>query len=99
MSWVKLDDGFPDHPKALGLSDAAFRAYIEGLCYSARFLTDGLLLLPIARRFANAKALSQLADASLWEAVSTGWQIHDYLAYNPSREKVLAEREAARRTC
>jgi hypothetical protein len=42
MSWVRLDDSFPEHPKVIALTDAAFRAHVRGLCYAGRFLTDGL---------------------------------------------------------
>lgn len=43
MSWVRLDDGFADHPKIAALDDRAFRIHIWALCYSARHLTDGFL--------------------------------------------------------
>lgn len=33
-----------------------------------------------------------LVRAGLWDEVPGGYQIHDFLEYNPSREKVLAER-------
>lgn len=36
----------------------------------------------------------QLVAAGLWEPMEGGWQIHDYLDYNPSRDQVLEEREA-----
>ena len=32
-----------EHPKIIGLSDAAFRAIIEGTFYARRMLTDGFL--------------------------------------------------------
>ena len=51
MAWIKIDDSFPDHPKVIGLSDKAFRIHIEGLCYSGRFLTDGLIPMGVAARF------------------------------------------------
>lgn len=37
-----------------------------------------------------------LVSAGLWERVANGFHIHDYDQYQPSREAVLAEREAAR---
>lgn len=98
MTWVKLDDGFSDHLKVDGLSDGAFRLHVSAMCYCARNLTDGavergrpLRLIP---RFKQA-FVAELVDAGLWDAVDGGWSIHDYLVYNPSRAKVLAEREAA----
>ena len=43
MTWIKLDDGFPNNPKIVGLSDHSFRLYIAGLCYSGKYLTDGFI--------------------------------------------------------
>lgn len=37
-----------------------------------------------------------LVDAGLWEEVPGGYRVHDYHDYQPSREEVEAEREAAR---
>lgn len=94
MSWVKLDDGFPDHPKAALLSDAAFRGYITGLCYCARYLTDGFIPEAIARRFATKKVSSELIAGALWEPADLGFRVHDYLEYNPNRDSILARRAA-----
>lgn len=38
-----------------------------------------------------------LCDLDLWEVVPHGYEVHDYLVYNPTREKVLADREAGRK--
>ena len=38
----------------------------------------------------------ELAKIGLWHDRGFYWEIHDYLVYNPSREKVLADRERAR---
>lgn len=43
MGWVKLDDGFAEHPKIDNLSDGAFRLYVAALGYVARNLTDGVI--------------------------------------------------------
>lgn len=93
MGWVRLDDVFPEHPKVLGLSDAAFRVHVHGLCYSNRYLTDGFV--PDAVR-PGAKAVRDLIAAGLWNAIEGGWLIHDYLEYNEPRAAVLAERQAAK---
>lgn len=37
-----------------------------------------------------------LEEAGLWITTAGGWDIHDYLVYNPTREKVLADREEGR---
>lgn len=37
-------------------------------------------------------ATQALEDAGLWDNVSGGWRIHDYLDYQPSKAQVIAER-------
>ena len=36
-TFIKLDDTTPDHPKVDGLSNAAFRAWIEAICYCSEY--------------------------------------------------------------
>lgn len=99
MTWLKLDDGFPRHRKVRRLSHVAFRLHVSALCWCAEQLTDGVILTgelddvsDLAAR-ELAKAVPDLVERGLWESRPDGWVIHDYLTYNPSREKVLAERE------
>lgn len=96
MSWVKIDDAFPFHPKVAGLSNEAFRTHVSALCYCAHYLTDGVL--PFALPWFECE--DELIASGLWktrkrDASRHGYVIHDYLQYNPSRESVLAERAAA----
>lgn len=98
MSWVRLDDGFPEHPKVLALGadyEVGISLLVRGMCYCARNLTDGFIP---ARTFSdNPQLVERLVELGLWERVEGGFQIHDYLAYNPSKERVLSTREAGRR--
>lgn len=92
MSWLRLDDAFPDHPKVAALSDAAFRAHVTGMAYCARHLTDGFIPERKGREIAG-DALDELMSSPrngspLWISVSDGYEIHAYLEYNPSREDV-----------
>jgi hypothetical protein len=95
VTWVKLDDRFPDHPKVGDLSDAAFRAYVSGLCYSAEHLTDGFLPPAFISR-SKPRTIAELVEAGLWEHGngSRGVHIHDYLEFQPSRSETEANREA-----
>lgn len=96
MSWFKLDDRFFDNPKIAALSDPAQLAYIKGGTYCARELTDGFIPFRKAREFASPKVIKELVPG-LWEPRDDGFRVHDYLKYNPTKEQVLSEREAARR--
>jgi hypothetical protein len=94
MTWVKLDDNFPDHPAIRSLTDGAYRLFVDALCYCSRYLTDGL----VPGEFVDGrhrKAAAELVERRRWFVEGEGWRIHDYLVYQESREKVLARREAA----
>ena len=97
MPWVKLDDRFPSHRKIALLSDRAFRLHISAICWCAENLTDGRISdreLALVAKIRGVKATAQqLADAGVWDRTEDGWEIHDYLDYNPSREQVIAERK------
>lgn len=43
-----------------------------------------------------AGVAAALCEVGLWERTDGGYQIHDYLDYQPSKAKVLGERDAAR---
>jgi len=98
MPWVKLDDRFPSHRKVALLSDRAFRLYVSALCWASENLTEGRILdreLSLVARVRGAKtAAKELEEARLWDRVAGGWEIHDYLEYNPDRARVQAGREA-----
>lgn len=97
VTWVKIDDSFPDHPKITRLSDAAFRAYVTGLCYCGKYLTDGVIPGPLARRFAGkTSVLRELTDSLLWIVLGDDVAVNDYLEYNPTKQAVESERKSAR---
>ena len=91
MPWLRLDDGFGDHPKIVGLSDRAFRAHVLGLVYCARQATDGFVPKAAAPR---GNATRELERAGLWSTTRGGWMIHDFLEYNPSRAESDSNRRA-----
>lgn len=93
MAWVRIDDRFDEHPKIAALEAAAVQAFIFGLCYCNRNLTDGFIPRAIGARF-QRRAVKALEAGGLWERTDTGWRLHDYLEYQPSRQEV--ERERAR---
>lgn len=100
MTWVRIDDNFPEHPKVDALSDAAFRMHVAGLCYANRHLTDGLIPDRMPRRFIHGDnvsgAVDELVDSGLWKTVPGGWMVHDYLEYQPSRAEAEARKVANR---
>ncbi|KKN75246.1 hypothetical protein LCGC14_0382450 [marine sediment metagenome] len=103
MSWVKVSDGLATHPKVLAAGQAAAWLHVAGLCYAAQHLTDGAISdssLSGLGQYTRARArklADRLVEVRLWERNGTGYAIHDYLDYNPSRKEVEARREAKRR--
>lgn len=96
MPWANLDDQFPTHPKVVGLSDAAFRLHVAGICYSAKYLTDGLIdvtAVPLLMPKYRERSLEELMSRGLWICHGPVYEIHDYLDWNRSRAQVEAERE------
>ena len=106
MSWVRLDDGAPGHRKIVGLSDAAFRLWIVGLTHCNQQANDGRFSDHAARimsgYLANPElgrgAMAELCAAGLWTETADGFEVHDYLEYQPSQEeRASANRAAAER--
>lgn len=102
MTWAKFDDRTPSNPKVMLVSDAAFRLWFSSVCHCCEHLTDGFLdkeiptVLPKAPSGAKLKkAIQELVDRGLWEALEDGgWEVHDFLDWNPSSEQVRAKKQA-----
>lgn len=95
MAWVRLDDNFHWHPKVARLSDATYRLYVGALCYCNRYQRGGRIehvdLVTIYGRGRRGRTLAdELVDAGLWTVEDWGWQIHDYLQYQPDPVKQAA---------
>jgi hypothetical protein len=105
MTWVRLDDGAPEHPKVVGLGDDAFALWVRALCYCNRALTDGFVpsgaLSSLSRAKRPADVAAKLVAEKLWEPVDGGYQVHDYTDFQPSRAEIEEQRreksEAKRR--
>jgi hypothetical protein len=100
VTWVKLDDQFPHHPRVVQAGDMAAWLYVSGLCYAGQFLTDGVIPKGQLRRLTNLhkpeKEAGKLVEAGLWHDKDDHYEIHDYHQWNPPAAKVKAKREADR---
>jgi hypothetical protein len=95
MTWVRIDDSFPNHPKIIGLSDGAFRLYITALCYSNAYLTDGIVPQKTIKKLSNSRHISALIEANLWEKCGDDIIILGYEEYQFTKERVESERKKA----
>lgn len=74
MTWVKTDDGAPEHMKLRGAGTAAFALWNAGLAFCNRNLTDGRIeeflvpdvWRPIGEKFNHRAAAENLVLAVLW---------------------------------
>lgn len=93
MTWIKIDDDLPDHPKVAGLTDGAFRLYLTGLCYCSRHLTDGRIPEAVTARWGVRhpdRAASELMSAGLWTSSADGFEVVGYLEHQRSKVEVEA---------
>lgn len=95
MPWFRLDDSFHSHPKVIAAGNEAVGLYVRCGTYAAEHLTDGFVGKPVVLLYGSDALAARLVEAKLWHRTRGGWNIHDYLDYNPSREAVLKERKAA----
>ncbi len=107
VPWVRLDDSFPDHPKIAAAGPFGGWLHVCGLCYCNRHLTDGFIPASVAHRLMDADTAGltecsavaeDLCERGLWHKVEGGYEIHDYLDYQPSRadvEQLRAKKKAA----
>lgn len=102
MPWFKVDDAFHSHPKVMELSVEAVGLWTLAGTWCANYLTDGVIKESVLHRFgrtsANVRELcDELVKSGLWEAVDEGvYQYRDWADYQPVKDDVEAEREAAR---
>jgi hypothetical protein len=107
MSYALLDDNIVDHPKLRRAGSLGMALHFSGIVYSQRHLTDGFLAREVVASFlpdladyrllgkptTKEQLASRLVEIRLWETVEGGWQIHDWLDWNDSREVILARRK------
>ena len=100
MVWAKFDDKYPDNPKIVALSDAAFRLHASAICYSAAHLLDGRIPKAAAHRYVarGVAAAKELLESGLFADDGDFYQVHDFLDYNPTAEQVTNIREARARS-
>lgn len=92
-TWIKLEDGFPEHVDVIGLPDSAFRSFIQGVCYASRSTSDGWIPKAAAKVvLVKPRDAQALVDAGLWVERTEGWFIVNYLKHQRSAEQIAAER-------
>lgn len=98
MPWFKVDDGFHGHPKVVELTLEAVGAWALAGSWCAAYLTDGEIGIRSLQRLGGGKEQAvELVNSGLWLESEPGlYQFKDWDDYQPLKETVEAEREAAR---
>lgn len=98
MAWLRIDDRVRTHPKIAQAGPAAAWLWFCGVCYCREHLTDGFIpkaILPgLALNLTQPeKHAKSLVAVNLWHVADGGYQVHDFLDWNPSRAEVNAQRD------
>lgn len=93
----RVDDGFPNHPKTLGMTHEAMGVWMCMGCWCARYLTDGYIPDDAVRLITTKqRIILNLAARQLITRLGDGWQMVDWLDYQRSKAEVERERTATR---
>lgn len=93
-TFIRLDHGMPENRKVMGLSDTAFRLYVEAICWCSRQESDGHIPESFMSRIGNAKSVKELTGSGLLDIAVGGYRVHDYLDFQRSSEEIGAYRSA-----
>jgi hypothetical protein len=85
VPWLRIDDGFPEHPKLLALGDHRHRwTWLEVLAYCARRQTQGIV--PPGIRDVIPKAtptfIQRCIEVGLLDQEDATLRVHDWAIYN-----------------
>ncbi len=97
MAWLRIDDRFRTHPKMHKAGLAGWLAFC-GICYCREHLTDGIIPREAVQTLAPGlttpyKHAAKLVEIGLWHQHSEGFEVHDFLDWNPSKTDVAAGRD------
>jgi hypothetical protein len=94
----QVDPDFYDHPKSIGMSDAAVALWTRAGSYSAAKLTDGFIaehvLVTLSRT--PEEAADELVRRGLWRRVKGGWRFHQWEQRNLTKARIEEDRAADR---
>lgn len=103
MTWFKVDDSLPDHPKMVRLQSikgwqGALALWTLAGAWASRHLTDGVIPSAIVARLGCAKRDADLlVKVGMWAQAPDGdYAFHGWAERNPTRKDVEEKREKTR---
>lgn len=96
--WVRLDVDYFLNPKATAAGRDGRALHLASICWSHAQLTNGHVpaaVVPVLLQVAGVprSAIDQVLGAGLWVTNGVGFEIHDFVEMNGSRDDVERERE------
>lgn len=92
MTWVKIDDAMPDHPKMVAAGPCGFALHVAAVCYANRTRSDGVVPEIIARKLLSLyhpnRVIRRLVEVGAWEPIEDGYRIVNYARYQRSSEEI-----------
>jgi hypothetical protein len=92
MAWMKVDDRLAFHRKVLAAKNEAVGAWVRAGSWSSGEGTDGMIPIDTALTIAPLRVWKRLCQVVLAHEVADGFELHDYLDYNPRAEANTAAR-------
>jgi len=94
----RVSDGFPSHPKTLGLSLEAIGLWMLAGTWCARYLTDGYIPRDAMAMYMNgsSRPVDELVERNLLTPVADGWLFVDWSQYQRTRQQIEAQRVSNR---
>jgi hypothetical protein len=100
MTWTKISDDFTE--QCADLSDAAFRTHVEGLIWSMKRETGGMIKERDLKRLAESEhrheAVAELVERQFWTQLDNGYRVEHHMQHQVEPEVIAARRasDAAR---
>ena len=91
MAWLRIDDGFAQHPKIVKLARVDRWTWLEVLCYCARYKTRGIVPAAVGEvvRGASPAYLNRCFELHLLDRNGDDYIVHDWDDYNGRDPKIL----------
>lgn len=94
----QVDPDFYDHPKSIGMSDAATALWVRAGSYSSAKLLDGFIAEHVLSTLSRVPedASAELVARGLWRRVRGGFKFHQWDERNLTRARVENDRDYER---
>jgi hypothetical protein len=93
VSWLRIDDGFTNHPKILELTDSEFRTWIRLLCHCSR-VEDPSVDAATKREVAGLSAgrVARYWKIGLLDKTGDDYEVHNWPQYR-KKDETNADRQ------